>query len=168
MQIGSTARNLIRKSSIPVLVLKYDWNEKKNELECRCDCEKLFTKPLIALDLSRCSEYTGVVVRKFEENVKEARIIHIIDYGDIDEIEENINKAKQALKVFADKFKFESEIIVDSGIASKEIIVKAIEFGASVIVLGKTGRGFLKEILLGSTADEVIKEGSIPTLIVPC
>ncbi|RLI87684.1 MAG: universal stress protein [Archaeoglobales archaeon] len=168
MQIGSTARNVVRKSSVPVLVLKYDWNEEKGEIKCLGDCEKMFEKPLIALDLSPCSELVISVTRKFAEKIKKAMLYHVVDYGDIEEIEENTNKAKNALDIYAKKLGVESECIVDAGIAAKEILVKALELNSTMVVMGKVGRGWLKEILLGSTADEVLKEAKAPTLLVPC
>ena len=71
------------------------------------------------------------------------------------------------LYIYAKKLGVESECIVDAGIVAKEILVKALELNSTMVVMGKVGRGWLKEILLGSTADEV-KEAKAPTLLVPC
>ncbi|AEA46461.1 universal stress protein [Archaeoglobus veneficus] len=168
MQIGSTARNVIRKSSVPVLVLKYDWNEEKKSIECLGDCATIFERPLIALDLSPCSELVVSVVRRFSEKIKRAMLYHVVDYGSVEEMEANMKNAKNALELYAKKLNIECETEVDAGIASKEILAKLLSFEASMLVVGKTGRGWLKEILLGGTADAVIKESSVPTLVVPC
>jgi len=75
MQIASTARNVIRKSRIPVLVLRYDWNEDKKAIECLGDCGKMFESLLIALDFSPCSDLIISTVRKFAEKIKEGNAL---------------------------------------------------------------------------------------------
>jgi len=72
------------------------------------------------------------------------------------------------LEIYARKFKFESEILVETGDPAKEIISKAVERKASLILLGKTGRSLIKELLLGSIATAVVKESKIPVLVIPC
>ncbi len=168
MQLGSTAINIIRKSGIPVLVLRYDWNEDKKEIVCLGDCGKMFEAPLIALDFSACSELVISTVRKFAEKIKKATLYHVVDYGNVDEMKNNMEKAENILDMYAKKLGIECSCIVDAGIAGKEIVAKTLELKPTLIVLGKTGRNWLKEILLGSTADEVIKESNVPTLVVPC
>jgi nucleotide-binding universal stress UspA family protein len=166
MTIGSTALNVVRKSTVPVLVLRCDY--RNGEILINYNCEKIFSRPLIALDLSPCSDLVVNAIRHFEDAVEKCIFLHVVDYGDIDEIEKNIQNAKKALEVYVKKFKFESEIVIETGIASKEILAKAIEHQATLIVIGKTGRGLLKELLLGSTATAIVKESTIPTLTIPC
>ena len=168
MHIGSTAMNVIRKSSVPVLLLKYDWNEREGSIECLCDCSKMFQKPLIALDFSSCSDIIVSTVRKFNEKVEKALLYHIIDYGSVEEMEENIKESKKILKLFSDKLGVESTIEVDVGITSKEILAKSIDFEATLIVIGKTGRGLVRDIIMGSTTCAVVREANIPVLVVHC
>jgi len=166
MTIGSTALNVVRKSNIPVLVLRCDYKDGKPSIDY--DCGRIFSRPLIALDLSPCSDLVVNTIRLFEDDVETCTFLHVVDYGDIDEMDKNIRNAKKALEIYAGKFKFKSEIIVETGIASREIMAKAVERNSTMIVLGKTGRGLLREILLGSTATAVVKESNKPTLVVPC
>jgi len=91
-----------------------------------------------------------------------------VDYGDVEEMKANIERAENLLDMYTKKLGVECDCIVDAGIAGKDIVAKTIELNPTLVVLGKTGRGWLKDILLGSTADEVIKESRVPTLVVPC
>jgi len=166
MEIGSTALNVTRRSTVPVLILRCDYED--GDIQINYDCERVFSRPLVALDLSSCSDLIVNIIRSFEDVIERCTFLHVIDYGDVEEIEENIKNARAALEVYARKFKFESEVVVETGIASKEIMAKAIERDATLIVIGKTGRGLLKELLLGSTATSVVKESNTPTLIIPC
>ena len=163
--IGSTALNVVRRSNVPVLVIRCDYIEGKPVV---ADCEGIFKKPLVALDLSPCSDIVVSTLRIFEDEVEKCTFLHVIDYGAVEELEENIAKARKALEIYADKFKFESEILVETGDPAKEIISNAVERKSTLIVLGKTGRSLIKELLLGSVATAVVKESKTPALIVPC
>ncbi len=163
--IGSTALNVVRRSGVPVLVVRCDY--KNGEIECEC-VEEIFKRPLIALDLSQCSDVVTSFVRKFEEEVEKATLLHVIDYGSIEELDELVSNAKNALSVHAEKFKFDSEIIVETGDPANEIVSKAVERKNTLIVIGKTGRSLIREILLGSVATEAVKKSKVPTLVVPC
>ncbi len=163
--IGSTALNVVRRSNVPVLVIKCDYVDEKPVI---ADCENLFKRPLVALDLSPCSDLVVSTLRIFEEEVEKCTFLHVIDYGAVEELDENISKARKALEIYAEKFKFESEILVETGDPAKEIISKAVEKESTAVILGKTGRSLIKELLLGSVATAVTKESKVPTLIVPC
>jgi nucleotide-binding universal stress UspA family protein len=55
---------------------------------------------------------------------------------------------------------------VTSGLASVEIIERAREWRAELIVLGSTGVTSLEEIIIGGTAERVMKEAPCSVLIV--
>ena len=62
--------------------------------------------------------------------------------------------------------KGEAEVFV--GTASSAILGTAIARKASLVVIGKKGRSFLKDLILGSTAERVMRDARIPVLLVPC
>lgn len=86
----------------------------------------------------------------------------------MEELEHNIALAKENLKKSAKGLseKFETEVMV--GTASQAIIGTAIAKNSTLIVLGKKGRSVLKDLLLGSTAERVIRDSKLPVLLVPC
>jgi len=57
---------------------------------------------------------------------------------------------------------------VDSGEASEGILDVAGDEDATLIVAGKLGRGMVKEILTGSTANAIMRRSKIPVLLIPC
>lgn len=57
-------------------------------------------------------------------------------------------------------------IEVRRGVPFLEIIHKAREVNADLIVLGAHGRAFLNELLLGTTAERVVRKGQLPVLVV--
>jgi len=56
------------------------------------------------------------------------------------------------------------EFVVRTGSASSEVLNAAREFGSDLIVIPTHGRGGLKRMILGSVAERVIRESSIPVL----
>ena len=168
MFLGSTASNLVRATKKPVLIIRYEWNEKEKRIKCLHDCEKIFDKPLIALDFSPCSLKIMETVKKFEELVKQGILLHIVDYGKAEELEENVAKAKQNLEKYAKIVKFPVETEVLAGVASQGIIGLSMAKGATLIAMGKKGRSVIKDLILGSTAERVIRDSRLPVLLVPC
>ncbi|MCD6559537.1 MAG: universal stress protein [Palaeococcus sp.] len=167
MLLGSTASNLVRTTKKPVLLVRYEWKEEEG-IKCMCECSKIFEKPLIALDFSKCSIKVMVAVKKFEEHVKEGILLHVVDYGKPEELEENTQKAKEQLEKYAKIVKFPVEKQVGFGVASQDIIGMSIAKKATLIVIGKKGRSILKDLLLGSTAERVVRDSKSPVLLVPC
>ncbi len=161
--IGSTALNVVRRSKVPVLVIKCDY--VKGEFVYP-RCEDIFKKPLVALDFSGCSDTVVATLRLFEGRVEECTFLHVIDYGDVEELEKNVEKARIALENYAKKFAFKSNIAVETGDPVKEILSKAVD--KTMVVIGKKGRSLIKEILLGSVATSVVKESKVPVFVVPC
>ncbi|AIU69135.1 universal stress protein [Thermococcus eurythermalis] len=166
MFLGSTASNLTRTTKKPVLLLKYV--KKDDSFELAVDCSEIFRRPLVALDFSKCSIKIVKTVRKFEELIEKGILLHSVDYGKIDELEHNIEIAKENLEKTAKgvKAEFEREVLV--GAASQAIIGTALAKGATLIVIGKKGRSVLKDLILGSTAERVMRDSKAPVLLVPC
>jgi nucleotide-binding universal stress UspA family protein len=53
------------------------------------------------------------------------------------------------------------------GSAHAEILTHAKEKGAGLIVLGKRGHNLAENLLLGSTADRVLRKATVPVIVVP-
>ncbi|NPA48009.1 MAG: universal stress protein [Thermococci archaeon] len=160
--IGNTASNMCRITRRPVLVLKH--SEEGVTVRCR----ELFKRPLVALDFSECSIRIIETVKKFEEHVERGVLLHSIDYGGKSELEENVKKAKERLTKSMEAFSVPFDIEVTVGSASKAIRGTAVAKDSTVIVIGKKGKSFLKNLLLGSTAERVLRDSKIPVLLVPC
>jgi len=168
MLIGSTAANVARAAKKPVLLVRYEWDRGKKSIKCYWDAKRVFERPLIAVDFSPCSEKVIRSTDVFKEFVKEAVLMHVVDYGRADGVEENAKKAMEGLKKYEEMLDFPVEKEVHTGVASKEILMTAPVKGATLIVIGKKGKSIIKELLLGSTAESVIRNSVLPVLVVPC
>ena len=69
-------------------------------------------------------------------------------------------------KIYADKNKINYNIEVVRGNVPKTIIKSAINYEADLIIIGNTGRTGLKRLALGSVSEAVVKESTIPVLVI--
>ncbi len=60
-----------------------------------------------------------------------------------------------------------SRVVVFIGDPKEAIIDRAVEIKASIIVIGTHGRTGLSHLLMGSTAEYVIRHSPIPVLVIP-
>jgi nucleotide-binding universal stress UspA family protein len=141
-----------------------------------------FKTILFATDFSEGSDFAFQsalsLARKFDSKLV---IIHIINepvdlrgfyvpHISFDKLEEEIEQgAEKLMEKFCrthikDFNNFETYVL--PGIPYDEIIKKAVEFNANLIVLGTHGRTGLDHVLFGSTAEKVVRKSPIPVMTI--
>lgn len=80
---------------------------------------------------------------------------------DLDYVKNEHNKIKEQFN------KIQIETIAVLGKPGSEIIKQAVQNEASVIVMGTHGRTGISHIVMGSTAEYVIRHSPIPVLVIP-
>ncbi len=167
--LGSTTYDLIRKSKRPVLVEKYE----NIEGEAQVACSRKFNKILVPIDFSDSSKAAIEFLREIDENnFEELILLNVIESSRSSEnLEKEKTRAEVKLKEIAKKIKKSGSvdnitIKVAEGAASNNIIEMAQEENVGLILMPRTGRGNIKELLLGSTSDRVAKESPIPVLLI--
>ena len=165
---GSEITELLRRTSTPVLVYKYMLDSGKVN-------EGPFDRPLLTTDWSPASERAVKYLSTLKNVIQKVRIIHVVKDKLLDGLsamevqkfrKENRKKLDKICKVFEDEG-IAAEPYFCIGNAITEIEKAAIEFKASMIVAGSTGKGTLKERLLGSIPMELAEKSVFPTLLVP-
>jgi nucleotide-binding universal stress UspA family protein len=142
----------------------------------------MFKTILFATDFSESSEhafqYALSLATRFESRLG---IIHVINepvdlrgfyvpHISFDKLEEEIEQgAWKMMEKFCrtqtrDYAKVESFVV--PGIPYDEIIKKAAEIDADLIVLGTHGRTGLDHVLFGSTAEKVVRKSPIPVMTI--
>jgi nucleotide-binding universal stress UspA family protein len=142
----------------------------------------MFEKILYPTDFSdvarKALEY---IIRLKDAGAKEVVVLHVIDersldmlsvlqtkdiIGIVDELEE---KAKEEIGMTEDNLKksgLKVKVLVRNGIPFREIIRVADEEKVSVIILGSHGKSNLKEMLLGSVSEKVVRKAKEPVLVI--
>ncbi len=169
--LGSTTYDLIRQSRRPVLIEKYE----NIEGDAQVACARKFNKILLPIDFSDCSKVAVDFVKEIEKNnFEEIILLNVIEsISSSEDLEKEKTTAEVKLKEIAKNIKKSGSVDnitvrVAEGAASNNIIQVAQEENVGLILMPRTGRGNIKELLLGSTSDRVAKESPIPVLLISC
>ena len=165
--IGSSTTNILRKSTTPVLVEKY---KNLGTDECVAFCQQKFLKMVIPTDFSIHAD-TMIEKIKKAEYLKDVVLLSVIEEGEsTEEVSKKKNDLEAKLKTLQKEFEelnFTVTIKVREGTASENILQIAKEENATIIAMPKKGAGNMKELLMGSTADAVIRKSEVPVLVFP-
>jgi nucleotide-binding universal stress UspA family protein len=177
MLLGSTAFEVIRQGTHPVLVFRQEVIEREGDRRCRMRCREPFKHVLFATDFSKnaahAQRFVDHICREAKSRVtlvhvqEEARIApHLtarlpefnrIDRARLAKIAAALTK-RGARKVDA---------AIPYGHAVQEILRVERWAKPTLIVLGSQGRSWTKELFLGSVAHNVVRHAKAPVLIVP-
>ena len=153
----------------------------------------MIKKILYATDLSENSAYAfRYALLSAQQNDARIHILHVLEeikknilgaYYDLEKIQEIREKGKEEIKNRIQKRLenfCEKELMKDSecrylvastevveGDPAAEILRKADELGADLVVMGTHGKGLLEHAFLGSVAEKVLHRIKVPVLTIP-
>mgnify|MGYP006290378497 CR=1 FL=1 len=168
--LGSTTHNVIRKTKIPVLIEKY---EEIQDGDLTAVSNKKFDDILLPIDFSDSTNEILDIVEKMNVPSEKITLISIIERSDsLEELKEKKEKVKSKLeqvqaKLIAQDIDSKYEIEVRHGEPADNIVEIAEEKENNLIIMPTRGQGSIKELLIGSTAEQVAKKSPIPVLLVP-
>jgi nucleotide-binding universal stress UspA family protein len=176
--LGSTAERIVRYSPCPVLVVHPPGRNKKltgRGLD--------FGKILVPVDFSECSlkglEYAKALARQFGSKLVLLNSVALQYYITSDEFarydlpllmqqeEKASRRQMRDLIERTDWAGLEVKPSLQIGHAGQQICARALEHRADLIVTSTHGTTGFKHILVGSTAEYVVRHASCPVLVVP-
>jgi nucleotide-binding universal stress UspA family protein len=178
--LGSTAERVVRYSPCPVLVVRGAYRKKGNGASRRAIQIK---KILVPIDFSDCSmkglAYARALARKFGASLVLINSVHVQYYVTSDEyarydlplLMEEVEKATgKQMRDLVQKTDWEGlkvETSLQLGHPGDQICRQAKNQRADLIVTSTHGTTGLGHVLLGSTAEYVVRHAHIPVLVVP-
>jgi len=142
----------------------------------------LFQKILYPTDFSDTSQKAlEYLLRLREAGVREVVIVHVVDTRSlhIPEVyslldlsrlgeKQEISAREEADRIAAqlNGLGIDSRVRIEKGIPFREILRAAEEEDVSMIVIGSHGMSNVKEMLLGSVSEQVIRKARKPVLVV--
>ncbi|NVL89995.1 MAG: universal stress protein [Desulfobacterales bacterium] len=160
---GSLTTELLRASTLPVLVLPED-------AQASVSVERgVFTHLVFATDWSPASEKAlrYLLSLDLKTITKTLEIVHVIDKKlSVRDIHDLKYKLTESRKIFLDHG-IDAEGHVYAGKPSEEIMLAARDYDATCIVMGTTGKSALKDLLSPSYSYRVAEASVVPTLVVP-
>jgi nucleotide-binding universal stress UspA family protein len=183
LALGSTAERVVRYSHCPVLVLRGREQTKTTGRNGRRQAEVKFEKILVPVDFSDCSmravDYAKRLASRFGSKLVLVHSVAIQYWITNDEYtrydlplltQQSEKIAREQMRELVQKLKREGLEVTSSieiGHAGLEICAQAEREHVDAIVTSTHGTTGLKHILLGSTAEYVVRHATCPVLVVP-
>ena len=166
--IGSVAERMLRYSSVPILIAGASRNQKP---------QPGFRRILVPVDFSpETSKLLAVatpIARKTHASVSMLHVIQDpsgeVDWATFPAETAGIEKRLRDLIQPAMKQQIKVQARVLNGQPYKVILKVMKESNPSLVVLSTHGQGFIERVLIGSTAERVVRGGAFncPMLVVP-
>jgi len=173
--IGSTAFEVTRRAKVPVLLQKFEVIREMGYVKCRQLCENIFKKVLHPTDFSTHAEAAFQLVKRLKAaGTEEIILLHVQDarvmnkrsaeqLADFDQHDiERLETHAKTLKMFG----LEAKWLLRYGIPYQEALKVADEQDPCLIVLGSQGQSAVRELMSGSTFENLIRLCRQPILIV--
>ncbi len=170
--VGSTSLDVIRRSKLPILLNKFPM-EASDDPQGYCEsCPPLLDRVLVTIDLSKASKALLPFVQQLiDAGAKAITLFHVVQssrYSMADDRRfQEVKQKMEAYQAKLDAKDCEIEVHMHFGTTTYNILEAAREIDATLIVLGTTGKGYLRGATLGSTSEEVVKGSTRPLLLVP-
>ena len=144
----------------------------------------MFEKILYPTDFSNVSKKAlGYIKRLKDAGTKEVVVLHVIDEREIESVSQHAGRhfnveevererdayTRKEIKAIEGELKqsgFDVKVRIEGGIPFTEILRAEAEENVSVTVLGSHGKSLVKEMLLGSVSENVIRKSSKPVLVI--
>lgn len=185
LALGSTAERIVRYSPCPVLVVRPTDGKQKSSRSGKGAKSKLsFHKILVPIDFSECSmrgvAYAKALAGEFGSKLVLLHSVAIQYYATSDEyarydfpllMQQAEKAARNQMGDLVEKTDWDGVVQVETsmqiGHAGQQICDRAIDHRVNLIVTSTHGTTGLKHMLLGSTAEYVVRHASCPVLVVP-
>ena len=167
--LGSVSSNVVRHAKTNLLIMRYKLVEELEGVKHEKFCPLIFQKVLLPNDFSEFAGETVSFMKDIKE-IKEMILLNVVNKGETEEeIEENVKEAKNKLKDIKeelDRADLKVKEHVRVGNPPEEIIVTAEDDDVSLIAMSPHGKGWFRELLVGSTTYAVVRRASRPVLVV--
>ncbi len=167
--LGGVSANVMRHAKTDILIMRYKLTESFDDKPLEKFCQRIFSKVLLPTDFSEPSTAALSFVRDLE-GIHEVVLEHVVSKGETpEEIEASVSEARKKLEDMGQEFSSKSIIAktyVHVGDPSQEINSAAEKEDVSLIAMARHGKGWFRELLVGSTTFAVVRNAKRPVLVV--
>jgi len=167
--LGSISTNIVRHAKTNILIMRYRLVEELEGVKHEKFCPMIFSKVLLPTDFSEPAGKTISFMKEIND-IKEIDLLNVVSKGETEEeIEENVKEAKSNLVNIKGELVRAGLNVKDHvrvGNVPEEIISTAEDNDVSLIAMSPHGKGWLKELLVGSTTCAVVRRANRPVLVV--
>jgi nucleotide-binding universal stress UspA family protein len=167
--LGSVSMAVLRRSRTNVLIMRHKIIEEMKAKTYEMFCPMILFRVLCPVDFSMYSD-RSIALAGATPGIGEVILLHVVSQGETEaEIEDAVQKAKGQIDATRDILATKGikvTTIVRTGNPTTEITRIADEEDASVIWMSSHGKGWFRELLLGSTAHTVAMNAKRPVIII--
>lgn len=167
--LGSISMAVIRRSKMNVLVMRHKIAEGLTGKTYEMVCPVIFSRILCPIDFSPSSE-TAIDLLRSTKEIGEIILLNVISRGETEvEIRKGVEAAERQIESIGktlSKQGISVRTMVKTGDPGSEIIKVANDEDVSVIWISPRGKGWFRELLLGSVAHSVAVNARQPVLII--
>ncbi len=175
LMIGSTAYEVVRRASLPVLIEKMEVVRELGHVRCHSVCENMFAHVLHPTDFSECAEAAFQVVKHLKSSgTKLVTVLHVQDerslrHRSAEQLadfthhdQDRLEKLCKSLSMFG----LQAKPLLRHGIPFRETLRAVEETQAGLIILGSHGQSAVQEMLAGSTLENVVRLSRQAVLVI--
>jgi len=167
--LGSVSTNVVRHAKTHLLIMRYKLVEELEGIKHEKFCPMIFSKVLLPTDFSEPAGKTISFMKEIKD-IQEMVLLNVVSKGEtMEEIEENVNEAKSKLGDIKGELGRAGLIVKDHvrvGNLPEEIISTAEDEDVSLIAMSPHGKGWFRELLVGSTTCAVVRRANRPVMVV--
>jgi nucleotide-binding universal stress UspA family protein len=176
-KVGGTASEVLHSFTRPLLLVKTRIVKNAGETCVEASCSDYLTNILYCTDFSDTAQRAFDHVEKMvEAGCPSVTIMHVQDKTKIDK--HLSHKPDEFNKIDAERIEMLRErlakkgavriqVKIPSGIPTAEILNKAASGNYSLIVMGSQGKGYIREIFLGSVSHNIARYAGVSLLLIP-
>lgn len=169
---GSLSSELTRTATLPVLFVRFGILAERTAAECEERGRSLFGRLLHPSDMSECSKRALDLVKgELADRVGAVELVHVVD--DVYQAgwahEAEIEAAAIDLEDCAAELRaagIDAGVHLIEGDPVADILRLACELDTSCIVLGSRGKGLVREAVVGSVSQGILRLANKPVLVV--
>jgi len=175
--LGSVAGAVLHHAEFPVLFLKAGIKEGMPQGSCRIQATELLRHILFPADFSKTAERACAYVERLAaRGASQVTLLHALDVPGGDEYPPGFQetaeaRARESLAAWQERLKQAGlprvDSVFDPGHPLPAILEALKTQDISLIIMGTQGKGFIKELFLGSVAHNAARLAACPVLLVP-
>lgn len=168
--LGSVARDVLRKAGLPVLLEWVEPTAEATQSRCEAVCKETLRQVVVATDFSTHAAAAERAALQLAPGTQSMDCIHVAPMPGTSGWQLSDEAAQAALDDLAMRIRAaggKGDAVLVTGKASQEIARYADMHDVSLIVVGKHGRGWVADEVIGSTAARLCEMAGRPVLMVP-
>ncbi|OPY16111.1 MAG: putative universal stress protein [Syntrophus sp. PtaB.Bin075] len=178
--IGGQAHKIMHSATFPLLVIRLHLVEETGKLKSAADCLSFSKKILYVTDFSETAQRAFSHLEKMVElGIKRISLLHVQDRTKMSSIEKHLprlldefdaidtQRLERLKNSLTAKGAQEVDVLLKHGMPVAEILKVSKDDDYSFILMGSQGRGYVKESFLGSVSNNVVRQASLPVLLIP-